>query len=387
VSTVEDLRAVLVERLVAAGHLRSRPWIDAFEAVPRHVFLERFFRQPADSSGWQAISASDPGALELIYTDATWVTQLDDDPGRWEATRASGEPARGIPTSSSSEPTLMALMLEALDVHDGHRVLEVGTGTGYNAALLCHRLGSELVTTVEVDPAVAEVARIGLRAGGYAPSLAVADGATGYPARAPYDRLIATCSTPAVPPEWLAQVRPGGLVLTSLYRDLGGGPLVLLRVDERGGAEGRFLPEPGGFMPVRSAGVADAEERLDVALRDESANGDTRPTALGPEVLDGIDVGLVGALSLPGVARIEFEPVSGPQSWLLADDGSWAFTDQVTGEVTQHGARRLWDEVEDTHRRWREAGSPSRERFGLTVTPSGEHVLWLDSPRRVWRMA
>jgi protein-L-isoaspartate(D-aspartate) O-methyltransferase len=137
-------------------------------------------------------------------------------------------------------------------------------------------------------------------------------------------------------------------------------------------------------MPVRSAGHADAEERLDVALSDKSAGGDTRPAVIGPEVLDDIDLGLVVALSLPGVARIEFEPVSGPQSWLLADDGSWAFVEQVTGEVNQHGARRLWDEVEDTRGRWREAGSPLRERFGLTVTPSGEHMLWLDSPRRMW---
>lgn len=237
---IEQLRTKMVEQMIAAGSLRSGPWIAAFSAVPRHLFLRRFFRQSGDLSGWEAVADTDPGAVELIYDGATWVTQLDNDPQRWQTARGSDKPTPGTPTSSSTAPGLMALMLEALDVHDGHRVLEVGTGSGYNAALLCHRLGSSMVVTVEVDPAVAGAALDSLRAAGYRPAVAVADGSAGHPEGSPYDRLIATCSATAVPPAWIDQVRPGGLILTSLYRDLGGGPLVLLHVVGDGQA-GRFV--------------------------------------------------------------------------------------------------------------------------------------------------
>ena len=89
-------------------------------------------------------------------------------------------------------------MLEALEVTDGCRVLEIGTGSGYNAALLCERLGSEHVTSVHIDPDLVALARERLAANGYTPTLA-ADGADGYPRSALYDRIIATCSVPAIP--------------------------------------------------------------------------------------------------------------------------------------------------------------------------------------------
>jgi methyltransferase of ATP-grasp peptide maturase system len=384
VNTIEQLRQAMVAQLIEAGRLHSQPWIEAFRRVPRNVFLRRFFRQSQDLSGWEAVSELDSDALEMIYTDTTWVTQLDNDPDRWEAAHAAGRPVHGLPTSSSTAPGLMALMLEALDVHDGHQVLEIGTGTGYNAALLCHRLGSTQVSTIEVDPAVAEDARSSLYASGYLPTVAIADGAAGHPAGAPYDRLIATCSVPAVPAAWITHLRSGGLILTSLHRDLGGGPLVLLSVANKNRAEGRFLPEYGGFMPLRSAASTDAQQRLDAALGDENQDADIRPATIGPGDLDDPAFGMVAALRLPGVASIGFQPATGPQLWLIGDDGSWACRDEATGTVSQHGDRRLWDELEDTHRRWMQLGKPSRERFGLTVTASGDHTFWLDEPQSAW---
>lgn len=374
----------MVQQLTVAGRLRSQPWIEPFAQVPRHIFLRQFFRQTPDLSGWEAVSCADEGALALIYRDATWVTQLDNDPDRWQRAHRPGKPAPGVPTSSSTAPGLMALMLEALDVRDGHRVLEIGTGTGYNAALLCHRLGSSQVTTVEVDRAVAEAARAALRECGFAPTVTTADGAAGYAGGSRYDRLIATCSVPAIPPGWLAQVRPGGLILTSLHRDLGGGPLAQLRVDGPGHAEGRFLPEYGSFMPVRTDPPADASARLTAALAVAHLSAGPRAATINPDLLDSADFGMVAALHLPGVASIGFDPDTGPQRWLLADDGSWACVDEPTGAVSQHGTRRLWDEVEAIYRQWTQLGEPSRERLGLTVTSGGEHRFWLDGPQAVW---
>jgi protein-L-isoaspartate O-methyltransferase len=103
---------------------------------------------------------------------------------------------------------------------DAHRVLEIGTGTGYNAALLAHRLGDGQVVSIEVDPQVAEQTRHALARAGFAPTVITADGSAGYPAGAPYDRVIATCSAllGQVPYQWVAQTRAGGRLVVPVHR-------------------------------------------------------------------------------------------------------------------------------------------------------------------------
>jgi len=149
--TPEDARARMVAGLVATGAL-DETWRAAFEQVPRHLFIPeviwlldrraggrlRPLRRDDDQARW----------LELAYRDAPVDTQVDD-----------GRPALGggwEVTSSASQPTVMAHMLAALDPQPGERILEIGTGTGYNAGLLAHRVGPENVTTIEIDPEVAE---------------------------------------------------------------------------------------------------------------------------------------------------------------------------------------------------------------------------------------
>lgn len=103
------------------------------------------------------------------YADAPLATRLRD----------------GELVSSSSQPSLMAMMLVALRVRDGDRVLEIGAGTGYNAALLAHRLGDDCVTTVDLEPEITEAARRHLADAGYHPAVVTGDGARGVPERAP----------------------------------------------------------------------------------------------------------------------------------------------------------------------------------------------------------
>jgi len=96
-------------------------------------------------------------------------------------------------------PSLMVRMLELLEMTDTSRVLEIGTATGYNAALLCHRLGATQVAGIELHPELAAEAAERLGALGYRPTLATGDGAAGIPHRAPFDRIIATCAVPEIP--------------------------------------------------------------------------------------------------------------------------------------------------------------------------------------------
>jgi protein-L-isoaspartate(D-aspartate) O-methyltransferase len=131
------------------------------------------------------------------------------------------------------------------------RVLEVGTGTGYNAALLAELVGAGNVTTVEVDATLADQAGRALHAAGYPVTVVSGDGTHGYPENAPYDRVIVTAGVHHVPYAWIAQTRPGGrLVVPFLGTFHPDSPLVVLTVREDGTAEGRF-GGPGWFMPLR----------------------------------------------------------------------------------------------------------------------------------------
>ncbi|MCN0150906.1 ATP-grasp peptide maturase system methyltransferase [Salinispora arenicola] len=377
-AAAEHLRNRLVNELTGHGWLADA-WRPAFTAVPRHLFLPRFFRQAPDRSRYEAVDGSDPGALELVYSNSVLPTQLDGDDARWDESRHHG-PIDGVPTCSSTQPALMAVMLDALDVADGHRVLEVGTGTGYNATLLAHRLGSPLVTTVDIDAGLVRRARQSLAAVGYAPTVAATDGAAGYPGNAPYDRIIATCSVPRVPAVWLTQTRPGGVILTNLHREIGGGLLLRLTVDETGAASGHLLDDYGAFMPRRSCPTTRTSTLVRAASQ---ASGDMHETHLpGPLADDGEAWTALVALLLPDVARLDIDRPDGPVQWLVHPDGSWAYHDISTHTVEQGGPRRLWTEVEDLYSRWTAHGKPTRPHIGVTIASTGQQV-WLNDPGEI----
>lgn len=377
-AAAEHLRNRLVNELTGHGWLADA-WRPAFTAVPRHLFLPRFFRQTPDRSRYEAVDGSDPGALELVYSNSVLPTQLDGDDARWDESRHHG-PIDGVPTCSSTQPALMAVMLDALDVADGHRVLEVGTGTGYNATLLAHRLGSPLVTTVDIDAGLVRRARQSLAAVGYAPTVVTTDGAGGYPGNAPYDRIIATCSVPRVPAVWLTQTRPGGVILTNLHREIGGGLLLRLTVDETGAASGHLLDDYGSFMPLRSCPTTRTSTLVRAASQ---ASGDMHETHLpGSLADDGEAWTALVALLLPDVARLDIDRPDGPVQWLVHPDGSWAYHDISTHTVEQGGPRRLWTEVEDLYSRWTAHGKPTRPHIGVTIASTGQQV-WLNDPDEI----
>ncbi|MGH8573948.1 MAG: ATP-grasp peptide maturase system methyltransferase, partial [Gammaproteobacteria bacterium] len=341
--TANELRAALVDELATHGWLASNEWNAAFRAVPRHVFLTRFFALTPDGTRYAAIDETHPHWLHMVYRNAVWPTQLNGEPSTWQRAKDTG-PIKGEPTCSSTQPSLMATMLEALHVEDGHRVLEIGTGTGYNAALLAHRVGNKNVTTVDVDAELTTQAQVNLDNAGYSPTVITGDGARGYPDDAPYDRLIATCSVPAIPPAWLHQVRPGGLILVNLYRQLIGGSLARLTVRRDGTARGPLLDDWGGFMPLRAHQPGDLWELVKAATKQD---GTTRQSRL-PEPLndDAPAWAMLADLLLPGVARTDIHRDNGTVQWLVHPDGSWAYHDTTTGLVEQSGPRSLWDELE-----------------------------------------
>jgi methyltransferase of ATP-grasp peptide maturase system len=373
--TDTEVVAFISELTGAVASLDQR-WVATFENVPRGAFVPYFFDQAPPDWRWRIVEPPDPEWSKAIYSLRPLTIQLDGDDALVD--KARREPINGLPTSSSSAPTLMAAMLQALDVRDGDRVLEVGTGTGYNAALLSYRLGADQVSSIDVDPGLVQAARARLASLGYFAYLATVDGANGVPERAPFDEIIATVAFPGVPPAWRDQIAPGGTILLPLDLAAHGGLIARLDVDGAGVAQGRFLPTHGYFMPVRDHQFPTTAFGAD--------DGVTRATELPVERIrvteDAFDA--FAALRTGGFGWTEFNPDNGDPAevWLTHRDGSWVCHTEEGGrmQVRQGGPRRLWDEVEAAFEVWRGLGEPEHDRFGLTVTPDGRHHVWLDNP-------
>jgi protein-L-isoaspartate(D-aspartate) O-methyltransferase len=177
-------RARLARSLRDSGRTPSPAVQAAFRSVPRHLFVPEL-------------------APAAAYQDEALVIKYGDD---------------GLPVSSSSQPAMMAIMLEQLGLEPGHRVLEIGTGTGYNAAVMAHVVGPRgLVVTVDIDAGLVARAKDSLMAAGYGTVLAsCGDGGYGDPQGAPFDRIIVTAGAWDIAPAWLDQLAPGGRLVVPL---------------------------------------------------------------------------------------------------------------------------------------------------------------------------
>lgn len=361
-----DYAAALVTALTDSGDLHDPAWAAAIAATPRHELVPAAYQQQPDGS-WTAIDTCSADGLALVYSPATLVTHVD---------------AEGRAVSSSTKPDLMVRMLETLDVHDGHRVLEIGTGTGYNAALLAHRLGDGNVFSLDVDPdfiaaATQRLARIGRR-----PRLQVRDGIHGWPDHAPYDRIIVTCSVPTVPWAWAQQLTPGGKLLVDVKVGTGAGNLALLhRHHDR--LEGRFTPWWAAFIGMRHHGDTSPHRAPKTATsRQRTTTAPPQPWSTHREVW------MLASLALPPGLRYGYtlDPATRTPkaATLSAPDGSVCEIELTTTEngsrhVREGGPTPLWAPIEHAYQRWQRWNQPRWERFGLTITPTTQ-TLWLDEP-------
>jgi protein-L-isoaspartate(D-aspartate) O-methyltransferase len=215
-SEVDQMREALARKLRRDRVVRHADVERAFRRVPRHLFLPEI----------------DP---DLAYRDIPIPTKFH----------------AGEIISSSSQPSTMAVMLEQLHPRRGDHVLEIGAGTGYNAALLSAIVGHHgRVTAIDLDADTVQRARTTLATTGYTSVHVVqGDGLAGYQAHAPYDRIIATVGLGDIPTTWREQLKPRGyLVLPLAIR--GVMKSIAFQRDRRGGLSSRSLA-PANFMPFR----------------------------------------------------------------------------------------------------------------------------------------
>lgn len=383
-SDTSAARRALADRLEAGGNLSHAVWRAAVEAVPRELFLRPGVFLPTGDGRWRPVTelGAGPGEwAETAYSDQSLVTQLD---GRLTADRVT-ETVRGFPTSSSTVPATVMSMIEALGVRDGHRVLEIGTGTGYSTALMCHRLGEDNVTSVEVDPDVARRADDALEAAGYSTWTVTGDGLLGHPPRAPYDKVIATCVVRRVPHVWVRQTKPGGTILATVGSWSYGTGLARLTVGDDGTAEGRVIAR-SSFMPARSQAVMP----LSGDLTARAAYADTeRRTPIAPQLLERWTPAFLAQLAAPGAQLIQaVTDGSEPTVHYLFDPERESFAALTIGDsgwtVRQGGPVPLWDAVETALTAWQDAGRPDLSAVRLQVTAKAHVYRIGQNPALRW---
>jgi len=334
--------------------------LDAFDAVPRHVFLPDV-------------------DLATAYADEAVVTHDED----------------GIPTSSSSQPSLMARMLHRLDVRPGARVLEIGAGTGYNAAVIGALGGA--VTSVELQPAVADAARAHLAAAGARAEVVTGDGA--HPPPGPFDRIVVTAGAWEIAPALAGALADGGILVAPLRLNAIEAVFALRRDGDRLYGEGAL---PCGFMPLRGE-----EAARPWRWRLGGGGGAMADADLGSEGRGNLDRLLAGPARdtgdpLAGIAQpmdalvwlaLGGDPLlsltlpgrgGGPAPWTLALDvlpASLLLLEFAGGYADIVGSRLYGGDgalrtIEAAVAAWRGAGGPRPAALALALEPHRDRSVW-----------
>ncbi|MBN2517583.1 MAG: protein-L-isoaspartate(D-aspartate) O-methyltransferase [Candidatus Altiarchaeota archaeon] len=169
-------KAELIESMKKHHYIRTLPVEEAFQKVPREYFVLDEYKEGA-------------------YSD----TPLP------------------IPAGQTiSAPSMIAIMLEVAELKKGQKVLEIGAGSGYNAALVGEIVGEENIVAIERIPELMEFATKNLDKAGYRIKVVGGDGTLGYKEAAPYDRIIVTAAAPKISQYWVEQLKTGGKVIAPI---------------------------------------------------------------------------------------------------------------------------------------------------------------------------
>ena len=211
------LQRDFIGMLKATGSLKNKAIEHALQSTPRHLFVDRIHAL-GKRKGLIEVDPKCPTSnqLERIYSDEALLSHLN-------------------PPSSTSQPSLVVHMLDVLSVRAGHRVFEIGAGTGWNAALLAHLAGPDgHVVTMDIQSDVTRRARHHLkRQGTKNVSVITGDASKGYAKEAPFDRLITTVTCPTLFPIWWEQLSPKGIMVLTLNDFPGESQCLMLKLQKR----------------------------------------------------------------------------------------------------------------------------------------------------------
>ncbi len=372
----EAQRRHLVDALREQGTIVSEPVAEAFLVVPREWFVPVFYEQERKlGHPWFPCTAAlyerEEAWFEAVYRDKPLITLVDD---------------QNRAVSSSSAPTAMALMLEALAVQPGMRVLEIGTGSGYNAALLAHLTGNPaLVNTIDLEEGLAATAAQTLHEYIGPVVVHVGDGRLGVPLdRGIFDRVIATTSSQGIPVAWFEQLAVGGRLVMDLQGSLQQSSFLIIEKTTNDCARGSFDPRYLYFMPMRSPNDVSTQRTLDLLRQPvtqpiELLNDAFAETLFGNRSFLWLLQWMCPGLTLSR-GRVTQGRAAG-QSFLTITDLAketmiqlFLSGDRWTGG--RRGKTPLWQTINEMYLHWMDLGQPSQDAYS---------VEW-DQQRHVFRL-
>ncbi|GAA2630285.1 hypothetical protein GCM10010425_31520 [Streptomyces spororaveus] len=384
-------RVEMVGRLEESGDLGAGPVRDALLALRREVLMRQAYVRRSDPDElpprWELLDWARPQDRDelcrLLHSGDSVPVQHAGEP---MLGRSPGVRSGGTMTAMSSTMGMTAGLIEVLDLRPGQRVLDVGTGAGVTAGVMCFVCGDDGVVTLDVDQHVGDAVRASLAALGYRPTVVTGDGRDGWPARAGYDRIFVSFSVPSIPPALVDQLAPGGLALMTVATSSPSWPGLAVITKS---STGQVHAELRGVEFGHRAGTGiDGFEQvfLSAKFRQQIAAGGGRWTRrsrlVPPSVTDRGAWLALGALR-PGLVRdygAEDLTIGAPScgSWMRArpaGTGRW--------KVTVDGPRDIWAELHEVAALWRAAGSPSTYRIDIgssgaqQVTTTGGHLSWV----------
>ncbi|MEV6967151.1 methyltransferase domain-containing protein [Hamadaea sp. NPDC051192] len=348
-------------RVLAGRGVLGPGWGAAFAQTPRHAFV------PFYLDGDTITVAHTESGLGQVYSDRPLITEL-------------GLLDRAGSLAGSGQPSVTAQMLDWLAVDAGDRVLQIGIGTGYETALLCHRVGDTQVTGVDADEQVMLTAKVRLAGVGHRPHLSAADLTDGAAGGGSFGRILSMVAVPSLPPAWVTQLARGGRVVAEIRGPLASAVLVADKTTPSA-VRGRFRDLSPHYPPA--APMPAVQPQLQPASWFQPAQARYASTVEVPaDAFDDRDFRFLLQLSIPGLSPIADQAPDGtPGVFLHAADGSWLLykpTGPCGGEIADGGPQPLWEIIDNLWQRWHAWHLPGIARLGMTCHDDGRSYLWLD---------
>jgi protein-L-isoaspartate(D-aspartate) O-methyltransferase len=347
--------------------------IQAFMATPRHLFVHRY-RERASKEWCEVNPTTLNQHLATLYADHPLTLFGDDDDN--------------IP-STISQPSFVLRMLDLLQLQSGHTVLELGTGSGWNAALIGYLVGmTGQVYSVEIIPEVAQRAadtleQLGIRN----VRVITGDGGDGYMAGGPYDRITFTAGTYDLPRQFYEQIKTGGLLLAVIKNEGGGDNLFLL--EKRDDHFESTHSMPCGFVQMSGKHNVDSMDPIILETLPEWRELQHQEIGRRPFWWGGKDRELfmwqtAGVRSFLGVTEPMFRAFKIPRAhqgatehhyFGLSDPSNMSLVLAMDDELISYGNPIATDRLLHAVHRWVNLGMPSASSFQLCVYPSDRAVV------------
>jgi protein-L-isoaspartate(D-aspartate) O-methyltransferase len=337
--------------------------VQAYLATPRHLFVRRY-REMA-SKEWREVNQENLHEhLATLYADKPLILFGEDDDN--------------VP-STISQPSFVLRMLDLLQFQPGQTVFELGTGSGWNAALIGQLVGpSGYVYSLEIIPEVAEIAAETIAEAGIKNvHIVTADGGEGYPAGAPYDRVTFTAGTYDLSRHFYDQIKDGGLLLVVIKNAGGGDNLFVLRKVQDHFESVHSMP--CGFVQLTGKHKMDALDPTTLDALPEWTALQHRETARrpfwwggkGPEFFTWQTMGIRSFLSITEPLFRAFKTVKSDKGTMdqhyfgLWDPEHISLVLAKDDELVSYGSPAATDRLWHMVHRWVDLGMPTAASFGL----------------------